>query len=191
VRDLPTNRSDRAADYLSLTVAGQWRLRTAFPCIPRLLVRVAEIGNQVEYSAPGGEACGVAGNRRCVTAGVPLGEPHPLRQTANKRKSKGKRQKSKGKNVWAGPRAGLGRNLHGLAAIKTIVNESILERRRRLATSRDLRGAQRNGPLAVQRGRPQPNASVSGPCSTPGGVSLRLAAGCPAGLWPSRKPMPT
>ena len=45
--------------------------------------------------------------------------------------------------------------------------------------------------LAAQRGRPQLSASVSGPCSTPGGVSLRLAAGCPAGLWPSRKPMPT
>jgi hypothetical protein len=43
----------------------------------------------------------------------------------------------------------LGRNLQGLAAIKTIVNDSILndsilERRRKLATSRDLRGAQRN-----------------------------------------------
>ena len=43
----------------------------------------------------------------------------------------------------------------------------------------------------AQCGKPQPSASVSGPCSTPGGVSLRLAAGCPAGLWPSRKPMPT
>jgi hypothetical protein len=58
-----------------------------------------------------------------------------------KRKSKGKRQKSKGKNVCAGPRAGLGRNLQGLAAIKTIVNdsivnESILERRRKLPTGR-------------------------------------------------------
>jgi len=34
----------------------------------------------------------------------------------------------------------------------------------------------------AQRGQPQLSASVSGPCSTPGGVSLRLAAGCPAGL---------
>ena len=33
----------------------------------------------------------------------------------------------------------------------------------------------------AQSGQPQPSASVSGPCSTPGGVSLRLAAGCPAG----------
>jgi len=71
------------------------------------------------------------------------------RQAANKRKSKGKRQKSKGKNLSAGPRAGLGRNFQGLAAIKTIVNESILERRRKLATSRNLRGAQRNGTLVV------------------------------------------
>jgi hypothetical protein len=53
-----------------------------------------------------------------------------VRQAANERKSKGKSQKAKGKNVWAGPRAGLGRNLQGLAAIKTIVNDSILERRR-------------------------------------------------------------
>jgi hypothetical protein len=65
------------------------------------------------------------------------------------------KRKSKGKNLCAGPRAGLGRNLQGLAAIKTIVNdsivnESILERRRKLATSRNLRGAQRNGTLAVQ-----------------------------------------
>jgi len=44
----------------------------------------------------------------------------------NKRKSKGKRQKSKGKNLRGGPRAGLGRNLQGLAAIKTIVNDSIV-----------------------------------------------------------------
>jgi len=43
-----------------------------------------------------------------------------------------------GEQEGAGPRAGLGRNLQGLAAIKTIVNdsivnESILERRRKLA----------------------------------------------------------
>jgi hypothetical protein len=49
----------------------------------------------------------------------------------------------------------LGRDLHGLTAIKTIVNDpivndSILERRRKLATSQDLRGAQRNQPLVVQ-----------------------------------------
>jgi len=44
----------------------------------------------------------------------------------------------------------LGRNLQGLAAVKTIVNESILERRRKLATSRNLRGARRNGTLVVQ-----------------------------------------
>jgi hypothetical protein len=31
----------------------------------------------------------------------------------NKRKSKGKRQKSKGKNLWAGPEAGLGTDLRG------------------------------------------------------------------------------
>jgi hypothetical protein len=68
----------------------------------------------------------------------------------NKRKSKGKRQKSKGKNLCAGPRAGLGRNLQRLAAVKTIVNDSILERRRKLATSRNLRGVQRNGTLAVR-----------------------------------------
>jgi hypothetical protein len=54
----------------------------------------------------------------------------------------------------------LGWNLQGLAAIKTIVNdsivnESILERRRKLATSRNLRGAQRDQPLVVQRGRAQ------------------------------------
>ena len=35
-------------------------------------------------------------------------------------------QKAKGKNLCAGPRAGLGRNLQGLAAIKTIVNDSIV-----------------------------------------------------------------
>ena len=75
-------------------------------------------------------------------------------------KSKGKRQKSKGKNLCAGPRAGLGRNLQELAAIKTIVNDSIvndsiLERRRKLVTSRNLRGAQRNGTLVVQ-GRTSP-----------------------------------
>jgi len=61
----------------------------------------------------------------------------------------------KGKNLCAGPRAGLGRNLQGLAAIRTtvndsIVNDSIVERRRNLATSRNLRGAQRNGTLVVQ-----------------------------------------
>jgi len=59
-------------------------------------------------------------------------------------------QKAKGKNLCAGPRAGLGRNLQGLAAIKTIVNDSILERRRKLATSRNLRSARRNGTLVVQ-----------------------------------------
>jgi hypothetical protein len=82
--------------------------------------------------------------------------PHHLRSyqehsaaRRNKRKSKGKRQKSKGKNLCAGPQAGSGRNLQGLAAIKTIVNDSILERRRKLATWRNLRGAQRNGTLAV------------------------------------------
>ena len=48
----------------------------------------------------------------------------------------------------------------------------------------------RNDQMVAQCGKPQLSASVSGPCSTPGGVSLRLAAGCPAGLWPSRKPMP-
>jgi hypothetical protein len=58
-------------------------------------------------------------------------------------------QKSKCKNVWAGPRAGLGRNFQGLAAIKTTVNDSILERRRKLATSRNLRGARRNGTLVA------------------------------------------
>ena len=91
------------------------------------------------------------------TRGWPAeGAENTARQAANnKRKSKGKRQKSKGKNLWAGPRAGWGRNLQGLAAIKTIVNDSIvndsiLERRRRLATSRNLRGAQRNQPLVVQ-----------------------------------------
>jgi len=57
-------------------------------------------------------------------------------------------QKAKGKNLCAGPRAGWGRNLQGLAAIKTIVNDSIvndsiLERRRKPATSRNLRGAQK------------------------------------------------
>ena len=72
------------------------------------------------------------------------------RPAANKRKSKGKRQKSKGKNLCAGPRAGLGRDLQGLTAIKTIVNDSILERRRKLATSRNPRGAQRGGTLVVQ-----------------------------------------
>jgi hypothetical protein len=56
---------------------------------------------------------------------------------------------TKGKNLCAGPRAGLGKNLHGLAAIKTTVNDSILERRRKLATSRNLRGARRNGTLVV------------------------------------------
>ena len=64
-------------------------------------------------------------------------------------------QKAKGKNLCAGPRAGLGRNLQGRAAIKTIVNDSIvndsiLERRRKLATSRNLRGVRRNGTLVVQ-----------------------------------------
>jgi hypothetical protein len=42
------------------------------------------------------------------------------------------------------------RNLHGLAAIKTIVNDSILERRRKLATSRNLPGTQRNETSVVQ-----------------------------------------
>jgi len=56
---------------------------------------------------------------------------------------------SKGKNLCAGPRAGLGRNRQGLAAIKTIVNDSILERRRKLATSRNLRGARRGVALVV------------------------------------------
>jgi hypothetical protein len=65
-------------------------------------------------------------------------------------KKKIKRQKSKGKNLCAGPRAGLGKNLQGLAAIKTIVNDSILERRRKPAASQNLRGAQRNGTLVVQ-----------------------------------------
>jgi hypothetical protein len=50
--------------------------------------------------------------------------PATARQAANKRKIK--RQKSKGKNLCAGPRAGLGRNLQGLAAVKTIVNDSIV-----------------------------------------------------------------
>jgi len=64
-------------------------------------------------------------------------------------------RKSKGKNLCAGPRAGLGRNLQGLTAIKTIVNDSIvndsvLERRRKLATSPNLRGAHRNGTLIAQ-----------------------------------------
>jgi hypothetical protein len=54
VPGLPTNRSDRAATYLSLTVAGQWRIRTAFPFIPRLLVRAAASGNLVEYTTTAG-----------------------------------------------------------------------------------------------------------------------------------------
>jgi hypothetical protein len=77
------------------------------------------------------------------------------RQAAKTENQKAKREKSKGKNLCAGPRAGLGRNLQGLAAIKTIVhdsivNDSILERCRKLAASRNLRGAQRNGTLVVQ-----------------------------------------
>jgi len=35
-------------------------------------------------------------------------------------------QKSKGKNLWAAPLAGLRWDLRGLAAMKSIVNESIL-----------------------------------------------------------------
>ena len=82
--------------------------------------------------------------RLCHTANTGLaGRWHSA--AAPQRKSKGKRQKSKGKNLCAGRRAGLGRNLQGLAAIKTIVNDSILERRRKLATSQNLRGARRNG----------------------------------------------
>jgi hypothetical protein len=58
-----------------------------------------------------------------------------LTQRGKPPRRKIKRQKSKGKNLCAGPRAGWGRNLQGLAAIKTIindsiVNDSILERRR-------------------------------------------------------------
>jgi hypothetical protein len=34
---------------------------------------------------------------------------------------------------------------HGGAAVKTIVNDSILERRRKLATTRNLRGAKELG----------------------------------------------
>jgi hypothetical protein len=64
-------------------------------------------------------------------------------------------RKSKGKNLCARPWAGLGGDLHGLAAIKTIVNDSILndsilERRRKLATTRNLRGADRSGTLVAQ-----------------------------------------
>ena len=87
--------------------------------------------------------------RLCHTANTGLaGRWHSA--AAPQRKSKGKRQKSKGKNLCARPRAGSGRNLQGLAAIKTIVNDSIvndsiLERRWKLATSRNLRGARRNG----------------------------------------------
>jgi hypothetical protein len=69
----------------------------------------------------------------------------------------GNEGKSKGKNLRAGPPAGLGRNLQGLAAIKTIVNDSIvndsiLERRRKLATSRNFRGARRNADFGSSGG---------------------------------------
>jgi hypothetical protein len=50
--------------------------------------------------------------------------PATARQAAIKENQKIK--KSKGKNLWAGPRTGLGRNLQGLAAIKTIVNDAIV-----------------------------------------------------------------
>jgi hypothetical protein len=60
---------------------------------------------------------------------------------ARTRKSKGKRQKSKGKNLCARPWAGLGGDLRGLA---------ILERRGKLATTRNLCGAQRSGALVAQ-----------------------------------------
>jgi len=37
----------------SLTVAGQWRILTAFPYIPRPLVRAAISGDQSKYSKAG------------------------------------------------------------------------------------------------------------------------------------------
>jgi len=41
----------------------------------------------------------------------------------------------------------IGEDLRGLAAFQAIVNDSILEQLRKLATTRNLRGAQRNGTL--------------------------------------------
>jgi len=72
-----------------------------------------------------------------------------------KRKSKGKRQKSKGKNLCAEPWAGLGKDPRALAANKTIVNDaigndSILDRRRKPATTRNLRGAQKKAESGLE-----------------------------------------
>ena len=53
----------------SLTVAGQWRIRTAFPFIPRPQVRAAISGDQSKYSkaGPGKDATAPhrAGPARC------------------------------------------------------------------------------------------------------------------------------
>jgi hypothetical protein len=58
------------------------------------------------------------------------------------------RRKSKGKNLCAGPRAGWGRNLQGLVAIKTIVNDAIVN-------DSILQG---DGSAAILGGKPLPHA---------------------------------